>query len=476
MRDRLRRTRVRLTLVYLGALAAVAGVAAIASWFAFASYEYGTVDASLDAQAQIVVSALADSSGEMSLSGEQLPGQTVGGIAVAALLVTPDGRVIDRSGQVPDPKALAAVVRGSGAVFAPSAETRVVAGHPQRILLRRVRLASGQDGVLLLARPVDELQQTLRTVAILLTVVVGGLVVGGGTLGYWLAGRALRPVRLMSATAREISEHDLHRRLQLDLVPGDELSELAATFNAMLARLEAAFEGLQRFTADAAHEFRVPLALMRTQVDVTLRRERSAGQYRESHLALLAEIQRLSRMAEHLLLLARADAGALPLRRDELEVRELLEEIIERWRPAAREKGLRIDSDLPAEGLVRGDPDLLRRLFDNLIDNALRSTPQGGRVRVRARLEDGGWQIAVRDSGPGVSIELRGLLFTRFARGDAARGRDGGGSGLGLSLCAAIARAHGGAISLEEPADHAGACFLVQLPAAGVEGKLTLPE
>jgi signal transduction histidine kinase len=181
-------------------------------------------------------------------------------------------------------------------------------------------------------------------------------------------------------------------------------------------------------------------------------------------------------MAEHLLLLARADAGALPLRRDELDVRELLEEIIERWRPAAREKGVRIEPDLPAEGLVPGDPDLLRRLFDNVIDNALRSTPEGGRVTVTARSAEGSWQVAVRDSGPGVSPDLRDRLFTRFTRADAARGRDGGGAGLGLSLCAAIAAAHCGAISLEEPTDHAGACFVVRLPAAASKGELSLAQ
>jgi heavy metal sensor kinase len=463
MRDRIRRTRVRLTLVYLGAFAAVVGVGATGFWFALASFEYGTVDASLDAQAQVVLSGLADSNLDLG-GGEQLPGETQAGIAVAALLVAPDGHILDRSGQVSDPNGLAAIVRQSGAVATQRVETRVVAGQAQRILLRPLRLSSGQGAVLLLARPVGEVQETLARVAILLVAVAAGLVIGAGSLGYWLAGRALRPVRMMSATAREISEHDLHRRLHLDLPAGDELGELAATFNEMLARLEAAFDGLQRFTADAAHELRAPLALMRTQVDVMLRRERSVEQYQESHRALLAEIERLSRMADQLLLLARADAGALVPRRDELEVRELLEEVIERWRPAAREKGVTFESDLPAEGLVPGDPDLLRRMFDNLIDNALRHTPEGGQVTATAVVEQDTWRIAVRDSGPGVDSELRDRLFERFTRADAARGRDNGGVGLGLSLCAAIARAHRGSITLEAQTDHAGACFLVRLP------------
>jgi signal transduction histidine kinase len=195
-----------------------------------------------------------------------------------------------------------------------------------------------------------------------------------------------------------------------------------------------------------------------------LRRERSVELYRDSHRALLAEIERLSRMADQLLLLARADAGALVPRREELDVRELLEEVIERWRPAAAEKGVTLDSDLPNEGLVPGDPDLLRRLFDNLIDNALRYTPAGGRVTTTASIEDGAWGITVRDTGPGVSPDLQGRLFERFTRADAARGRDDGGVGLGLSLCAAIARAHRGSITLEPQTDRLGASFMVRLP------------
>src|ERR1700730_14859340 len=196
MRDRIRRTRVRLTLVYLGAFAAVVGVGATGLWFALASFEYGTVDASLDAQAQVVLSGLADSNLDLG-GGEQLPGETQAAMAVAALLVAPDGRILDRSGQVSDPNGLAAIVRQSGAVSTQRVATRVVAGPALRRPLRR---RTSQGAVLLLARPVGEALETLARVAILLVAVAAGLVIGAGSLGYWLAGRALRPVRMMSAT------------------------------------------------------------------------------------------------------------------------------------------------------------------------------------------------------------------------------------------------------------------------------------
>jgi heavy metal sensor kinase len=294
--------------------------------------------------------------------------------------------------------------------------------------------------------------------------VVAILVAGAGALGYWLAGRALRPVGVMAATARQISEQDLNRRIGLDLPPGDELGELAATFNSMLARLEASFQGLRRFTADAAHEFRAPLALMRTQVDVTLRRPRSAAEYEASERALLPEIERLSRLADQLLLLARADAGALAPRREVLDVPEVLEDTVERWRPAAREHRVKLLSQLPLEGSLSADPELMRRLLDNLMDNAVRHTPAGGSVSLAATEQPGSWVLSVRDTGPGVDSALRPRLFERFARSDAARSPSTGGAGLGLSLCAAIVQAHGGVISLED-SDAPGANFVVRLPA-----------
>lgn len=440
-----------------------AAVAAVAFWFVFRHQEYQAIDASLTSQQQVVISGIEGGSGISLNGGQDLPGETQGGIAVAAILVTQRGRILDESGQVKGAAALAAAALRAGPMEAPL--NQEVGGRQERILVTAVG-TGGSRALLILARPIGELQGTLALVAILLVVVIGVLVVGAASLGYWLAGRALQPVRIMSATARDISEHDLHRRIVLDLPPGDELGELAATFNAMLRRLEGAFEGLQRFTADAAHELRAPLALMRTQVDVMLRRERSVEELRASHESLLGEIERLSRMADQLLLLARADAGALAPRPESLDVADLLESIVDRWRPAARERGLALESRLPMDGAVDGDPDLLRRMFDNLLDNALRHTPPGGSVSVTAAAEPStGWRIAVEDTGPGIDPALGAWIFERFTRADAARRRETGGAGLGLSLCAAIVRAHRGSIALERGEDGAGARFVVRLPA-----------
>jgi heavy metal sensor kinase len=259
------------------------------------------------------------------------------------------------------------------------------------------------------------------------------------------------------------SERDLHRRIELDLPP-DELGELADTFNGMLARLETAFDSLRRFTADAAHELRAPLALMRTEAEVALSRPRTEEQYRTSLQTVLAEAERLGRLAEQLLMLARADAGALVAQMTKVDLPNLVDETCGRWRYLAARDEVTLVDRLPDEGYVWGDLDLLRRLLDNLLDNALRHSSRGGKITVSCTLVDPSWEIVVADAGPGVSPEMRPLLFERFARADAARRRDTGGAGLGLALCAVIARIHTGSIALED-GPGPGARFVVRLPA-----------
>jgi heavy metal sensor kinase len=302
---------------------------------------------------------------------------------------------------------------------------------------------------------------TLHRTALLLIGVVALLTAVASILGYVVAGRALRPVRVIAATARDISERDLHRRIELNLPP-DELGELAATFNAMLDRLESAFAVLQRFTADAAHELRAPLAVMLADVEVSLRQPRSAAETRATIDGVRTEIERLSRLADQLLVLARADARALVPHVQPIDVPDFLEEAVARWRPLIGERGLLVATDLPDVGRLNADGELLRRLVDNLLDNAVKYTHAGDTISVSAARNGERWHIEVADTGPGIPSTLRDTVFERFSRGDPTRGRDSAGAGLGLALCAAITRAHGGTIAL---GDGPGAHFVVTLPA-----------
>jgi heavy metal sensor kinase len=464
VRTFLRRTRVRLTLAYIAGTVLVLGAGCVTFWFVFGSLTLSRIDSSLRGQAQILAAGLRASGEEVLFHGSSvLPSQAPDGSPIGALVVAADGHVVDQAGQPPNPsELLPSIKQATGVGGAPVLETRRIAGVDQRVLVQDIDVGGGQMDTLLLTCPLDEYEQALGLAGALLAITGLLLVAGSALSAYWLAGRALRPVGIITVTARDLSEHSLDRRLTLDL-PTDELGTLAATFNQMLDRLETSFATLQRFTADAAHELRGPLTALRSEVEVGLRRLRDPAAYQATLGTVLTETERLTRVVDQLLLLARADAGALKPTPASVDAFDLLEETAERWRPLATRSHTRIVVDLPTEGIVTVDPDLIRRLLNNLIENAIRHTPEGGTVTVGGRQLDGHWQLSVADTGPGVDPRLRATLFQRFSRSDPARGRDTGGAGLGLSLAAAIASAHGGTIELDD-AVVSGARFVVDLP------------
>jgi two-component system heavy metal sensor histidine kinase CusS len=345
----------------------------------------------------------------------------------------------------------------------PILDTESDTAGDMRVLAKRVDLGNGQIGMMVGNHPMTEVTVALNQAKVMILVMVLSLVAIASGLGYWTAGRALKPVRAIAGAARDISEHDLHRRLALNL-PGDELGELAETFNGMLARLEEGFSTLQRFTADAAHELRAPLAMIRAELEVSLERGRSTEDYQATHRLVLSEVERMARLADQLLLLARADAGSLAPRFERFDLSDLLEETVDRWRLLARARGVGLALDPLAPGTIWADRELLRRLVDNLIDNAIRHSPPGEEVTLTAGHRDARWHLEVADAGPGVPDAVRQRLFERFTRGDPARGRETGGAGLGLALCAVIADLHGGTVELTPPnGPPPGAHFLVEL-------------
>jgi two-component system, OmpR family, heavy metal sensor histidine kinase CusS len=316
-----------------------------------------------------------------------------------------------------------------------------------------VRLAShvapGPSGPLLvqaavtLAPNVHALQEL---VAVLLT--IGPLAVActlGG--GYWLARKALAPVDRMAATAAEITATRLDHRLA-EPAADDELSHLARTFNAMIARLQRSFEEVRRFTADAAHELRTPLAAMRTEAEVALRSPRSPERDARVLENLLEEIERLTRLVSHLLFLCREDTGVgrgdfQPVRLD-----EVVRDVGEHMQVAARAKGVELTVDLPVSGHVGGDVDRLRQLFFNLLDNAIKYTMPGGKVTVRGGPANGQTHVMVADTGIGIPAEHLPHVFDRFYRVDPAQSPETEGYGLGLAICRSIAEAHGGRVEI----------------------------
>jgi signal transduction histidine kinase len=227
---------------------------------------------------------------------------------------------------------------------------------------------------------------------------------------------------------------------------------------------------LARFTADAAHELRSPITAIQTVAEVALSQERGPDEYRRSLEVVLRGSHSLIRLTDALLLLATEDAGALTVARDPVDVSDLLEEALDRWRQRAGEKGVVLLGPTPSpDGLVLGDELLLGRLLDNLLENAVRHTEAGGEVGVQVGgTESEGWSITVSDDGPGFDQVFRPRAFERFTRADHHRSRAGGGAGLGLPLCAAIASAHGGSVNIDPTTT--GARLRVWLPATPQSG------
>lgn len=315
-----------------------------------------------------------------------------------------------------------------------------------------------QVHLLQVAAPTAPIRQTLQHFSVLLT-----LLILLATAGVWLLGRriaavALTPTDEITARAEAITAGTLSERITAHADVA-EFSRLVSVLNGMLDRLDIAFQVQQRFTADASHELRTPLTVLKGDIEVALKRERTPAEYRETLIRCREEVDRLGRLASDLLVLARFDAAAPLEHVTELALRPIARRVADRFRLTAERRCVTITVQ-GDEGVVSGDPPLLERIVTNLLDNALRHSPDGGEVRVRIR-EAGAVELTVSDDGPGIPLEERQHLFERFFRIDPARQRRGG-SGLGLSIAKAAAEAHGG--RLEFVSNDPGAVLRLTLP------------
>jgi heavy metal sensor kinase len=285
--------------------------------------------------------------------------------------------------------------------------------------------------------------------------------------GYFLAARSLSPVAAMSARAAEISSTNLNERLPVGS-RRDELSSLAEVVNGLLERLEQAFAQQRRCMADASHELRTPVAILRTEADVTLARpNRTEAEYRDSVAVMRDSARRLGRIVDDLFLLARADAGHVPLHRAPLYLEEVVDGAARAVRAMAHERSVAIEVTPFEDSPFVGDADLLGRLLLNLLDNAIKYSPNGGNVTLSLKRVGREYHITVRDTGIGIPADVQSQIFDRFFRVDKARAReaadDTGGAGLGLAIARWIAQAHGGRLELVR-SDARGSEFLVALP------------
>jgi heavy metal sensor kinase len=341
------------------------------------------------------------------------------------------------------------------------AHTIVVAGQPLRVLAAPASVGRAARAIEI-GVPINEFYEALNEVAWTLLLASPIVLILASAGGYWASGRALEPVDRITRTARAIGAQNLAERLPLRGAD-DELDRLSETLNGMFARLDKAFREVSQFTADASHELRTPVAIIRTTAELTRRRPRTETEYAEALDRILAESERTSRLIEDLLMLARADAEAGAFVSEQMDLADALREASEEGRILADAAGLSFSLDAPSACPTVGDPQALRRLFLILLDNAVKYTLPGGAVGVRMSVDRSDASIEVRDTGVGIPAEEIPHLFDRFYRVGKDRSRESGGVGLGLSIARSIATHHGGDITLESQAG-AGSTFRVRLP------------
>jgi heavy metal sensor kinase len=335
---------------------------------------------------------------------------------------------------------------------------------PLRIWNLKVNVA-GQSYLIQSAFEMDDFYGALEHFALLLFISIPLLLLCAAAGGYWISTRALAPVDQITQTARTISAQNLSSRL---VVPhtGDELQRLSETLNGMLGRLEDAFKKITQFTADASHELRTPVAVMRTRTELSLRKARSAEEYRDVIAEVLAELEKTSALIEQLMFLARADSGAATLHFSATNVSEVLREACHQGSALAEAKQIGFQEQISRDSMwIRGDASSLRRLFLILIDNAVKYTPASGQVEVSLQRNDGYAVAQVRDTGIGISETDLPNVFERFYRADKARTRELGGVGLGLSIGRWITEVHAGTIEVHSSPGR-GSIFEVRLPIA----------
>ena len=451
-----RTIRTRLTLWYVALLALILLAFCAFLYLSLSRTLHGETDRTLAAEAQRVLDTLDIQDGAVRL------GDPPDGVATGTLIVLGDatGRLL---GPTAPPSALVALVgamaRGSGQ----SLTTVRLAGDAEwRVLTVPVVEGGRTVAVLQVARSERGVETALNRLLLLMGVAVPLTLLLAVAGGLFLASRALTPIDRITRTAARIGGEDLSRRLALPASP-DEVGRLAATFDGMLARLEEAFARQRRFTADASHELRTPLALLTSRADVALDRPRTPAEYRQALEEVRDDAGRLARLLGELLTLARADDGREALMREPVALADLIGDTVAALVPLAAERGVALATGTLAPCTVLGDQTRLTQLLINLMDNALKYTPAGGRVTVSLARSGDAATIAVADTGIGIPPEHLPHLFERFYRVDAARSRDEGGTGLGLAIAAWIARAHGGGIAVTSTVG-GGSTFSVRLP------------
>lgn len=451
----------RLTAWYSLILAGILSVFGVTAYYAMQNSIHETVDQDLQEQTQGVqrlMERTLDTGGEEQLQDELREHSVLrpGG----ALLQVSDSRGdwLFRS------VAMSRYNIPPGGEASAERSTLFFKDFPLRLRSTKIQLG-GEVYFIQIAAPLDEFYEALHRFAALLLISIPVLLLAAIAGGFWMGRRALAPVDQMTQMARSMSVQNLSSRLAVPRTR-DELQRLSETLNGMLERMEAAFKKITQFTADASHELRTPIAVMRTRTELALRKPRSVDEYRDVLAQLHSELEGTSDLVEKLMLLARADYGSGTLNLCDVNLSEIVRDACRQGMALSEAKKVGFREQIPDSSVrVKADAQALRRLLLILIDNAVKYTPPDGLVEVSVDKQNGSALAIIKDTGIGIAAEDLPNIFERFYRADKARSRESGGVGLGLSIGRWIAEAHGGNIQVES-APGRGSTFKVQLPLA----------
>ncbi|MGA2051019.1 MAG: ATP-binding protein [Terracidiphilus sp.] len=463
----------RLTLWYLAIFTAAELFFGVGMWLVLRQDLYGIADDALTAQVEDVASFL---------KSQKKKNMTVDKLREEAS----EAYVLEHSGdflQIYDADGnwlfrASSLVQNQVAALTPAASKRAsftnvqLGNKPFRFVKQRIEV-NGRAYTVQTGVPADQIIATLSRFQRYLLVLAPLLLFAAASGGYLLSHKALSPVDALTRTARSISGSNLADRLE-KLTTGDELQRLSDTLNEMLARIENSFLRVTQFTADASHELRTPISLIRTESEIALRKSRGEAEYREALRHILLEAERTSSLVEELLSLARADSGRENVHLTILDLRSAIAEIANEWRQLVESRNLQFthtiaDCELP----VLADRVALQRLLAILLDNAVKYTPPPGAVELRLEARNGSAVVCVRDTGIGIAEQDQRKIFERFYRVDKAKSRAQGGAGIGLAIADWIVQRHRGSIAVQSSIGN-GSSFVVELPVQPASAVLDL--
>lgn len=453
--------RTRLTLWYAGVLALSLVVFAFLVYYAASRIFYERQDESLRSTAQTVASAYMQEleeeqsipkANEVVLAEMVFPNRYVEVTDPAGNVVAWSSNLNNHPLPIPGQTQIGARTRGISFTVVNNLRVAVVPLSPNR-----------QLGFAAVAEPLSVIDEGLRRLRRSFLAGVPLILLLASVGGYFLARKTLSPIALMNRQTKHITAVNLSSRLDV-MNPRDELGRLGTTINELLERLESSFKEQQRFVADASHELRTPLAILRGETDVALGQPRSPDDYQQSLILIKDEAERLSRIVEDLFILARQPVDLPAIVKERVDLNETVRDCVRAAQVLAARKNLDLKLSEAQPMILTGDEDLLKRMVLNLLDNAVKYTPEGGEISVELTARNGDAVVVVRDTGIGIPEQDQPHVFDRFYRVDKARSRALGGAGLGLSIVHWIVEAHGGTVTVES-SQNKGTAFTVKLPA-----------